>query len=128
MYYTATTGRTVGIFLRWADCYTSVKDYAGAKYRKWDTLDQAVQHLNQQGIKHPAIYVHDQETATILSEYCTAQDIQLPTEVECIQVMVHHLGHGIYAEVAGLLGKFNHQRPIKRVNNFCYVHRTVHNV
>jgi hypothetical protein len=88
-----------------------VKDYAGAKYRKWDTLDHAVQHLNQQGIKHPAIYVHDQETDTLLSEYCTAQDIQQPPEVECIQVTVHHLGHGVYAEVVGVLGKFNVLQP-----------------
>ena len=76
MYYTATTGRTVGIFIHWTDCYDSVRDYAGGWFRTWGTLDQAVQHLNQHGIKHPAIYVHATETATLLSEYCTVQDIQ----------------------------------------------------
>jgi hypothetical protein len=82
-----------------------VKDYAGAKYRKWGALEHAVQHLNQHGIKHPAIYIHVTGTATLLSEYCTDQDIQLPAETECIRVTVHYLGHEVYAEVVGLLGK-----------------------
>ena len=105
MYYTATIGRRVGIFLRWTDCYSSVRDYAGAKFRKWDTLDLATCHLNQHGIKHPAIYIHDQETATLLPAYCANQDIPQPTEVEYIGTTVHNLGHGVYAEVVGVLGK-----------------------
>jgi hypothetical protein len=105
MYYTATTGRTVGIFIHWTDCYDSVRDYAGGWFRTWGSLEHAVQHLNRHGITHPAIYIHVTGTATLLSEYCTDQDIQLPAETECIQVTVHHLGHGIYAEVVGVLGK-----------------------
>jgi len=40
-FYAVANGRTVGIFLTWNDCKTSVNGYQHAIYKKFDTRDEA---------------------------------------------------------------------------------------
>lgn len=40
-FYAVANGRSIGIFLNWNDCNTSVKGYKNASYKKFDTEEEA---------------------------------------------------------------------------------------
>jgi ribonuclease HI len=40
-FYAVANGRTIGIFLNWDDCHTSVIGYKNASYKKFDTKEEA---------------------------------------------------------------------------------------
>ena len=44
-FYAVANGRTPGIFLNWGECNESVKGYKNAKYKKFDTKEQAEQFI-----------------------------------------------------------------------------------
>ena len=41
IFYAVANGRKTGIFLNWIDCNNSVKGYPNAKYKKFNTIEQA---------------------------------------------------------------------------------------
>lgn len=44
-YYAVANGQTVGIFTNWNECKASVIGYKGAKYKKFETTDEAAQYI-----------------------------------------------------------------------------------
>ncbi|XP_004922968.1 ribonuclease H1 [Bombyx mori] len=48
-FYAVAKGRTSGIFMTWADCEAQVKGFSGAKYKKFDTINQAQDYVVTQG-------------------------------------------------------------------------------
>jgi len=44
-YYAVANGQTVGIFTNWNECKASVIGYKGAKYKKFETNEEAAQYI-----------------------------------------------------------------------------------
>jgi len=47
VYYAVANGRTIGIFTTWNECNNSVKGYKNAKYKKFDTKEDATQFIHE---------------------------------------------------------------------------------
>ena len=45
-YYTVWKGHKTGIFEKWEDCKSQIKDYQGAQYKSFETFDAAKKALN----------------------------------------------------------------------------------
>ncbi len=48
-YYAVKAGRNPGIYDSWAECEAEVKGYKGAKYKKFDTLEEAQDFIEEEG-------------------------------------------------------------------------------
>lgn len=48
-FYAVAKGRTVGIFMTWADCEAQVKGFSGARYKKFDTINNAQSFIDSIG-------------------------------------------------------------------------------
>ena len=47
VFYAVANGRTIGIFMTWNDCNNSVKGYKNAKYKKFDSKEEAVKFIHE---------------------------------------------------------------------------------
>ena len=45
-YYAVANGRNIGVFLNWNDCKKSVNEFKNAKYKKFDTKEEAENFIN----------------------------------------------------------------------------------
>ena len=48
-YYAVKTGKKVGVFETWAECKEQVTGFSGAKYKKFGTLDEALDFIEDEG-------------------------------------------------------------------------------
>lgn len=48
-YYAVKTGRTPGIYESWAECEAEVKGFKGAKYKKFTTIEEAQDFIEEEG-------------------------------------------------------------------------------
>lgn len=46
-FYAVARGKTPGIFMTWPDCESQVKGFSGAKYKKFNTVNEAQEYINQ---------------------------------------------------------------------------------
>lgn len=106
MYYSVVVGRKIGIFLAWKDCREFINNYTGAKFRKWETLREATQHLNKHGITHGVIIVHDSGNETSLADYCSRLSLAIPEEIEYEHCSLFNLYSGLYISVVSTLGMY----------------------
>ncbi|MDR7870967.1 MAG: ribonuclease H family protein [Tissierellaceae bacterium] len=56
-YYAVKNGRNPGIYYTWAECESEVKGFAGAKYKKFSTYEEAVNFIEGVDIKLDEISV-----------------------------------------------------------------------
>ena len=57
-YYAVSTGRSTGIFTSWGNAQKQVIGYKGAVYRRYPTLDEALQDMQVNGHSDPPIFNH----------------------------------------------------------------------
>jgi len=70
MFYSVPVGRKTGVFFTWGLARSAVLKYPGAIFRKWKTLREAVQHLNEHGIDNDNTDVHTPKGIMSLAAYC----------------------------------------------------------
>jgi len=60
-FYAVANGRNIGIFLNWNDCKKSVKDYKNARYKKFNTKEEAELYikLNYKSIEINSLNIPD---------------------------------------------------------------------
>ena len=46
-FYAVANGETTGIFTKWSDCNTSIKGYSNARFKKFDTEEEAANYINK---------------------------------------------------------------------------------
>ncbi len=99
MFYSVANGRSVGVFTSWSLCNEAVGDYPGAVFRKWETLKEAVQHLNRHGIQNDAINVRTDEELVPLLGYCGQLAIPVPAGVPYAHQKLFKLGGGTFVGI-----------------------------
>lgn len=64
-FYAVAKGRTPGIFFTWSDCETQVKGFSGARYKKFNTVNEAQAFLEANGDNKLSKAIRKSDTKTV---------------------------------------------------------------
>ena len=117
-YYVVWNGRKTGVFDSWKDCEESVKGFEGAKYKSFDSLEQAQKAFND----NPDKFISkNKKTKPVLQTILTANlpiYESISTDAACSGnpgVMEYR---GVYTKNGDTLFYYKHQRGTNNIGEF----------
>lgn len=117
-YYVVWNGRKTGVFDSWKDCEASVKVFEGAKYKSFDSLEQAQKAFND----NPDKFISkNKKTKPVLQTLLTANlpiYESISTDAACSGnpgVMEYR---GVYTKNGDTLFYYKHQRGTNNIGEF----------
>lgn len=75
MFYAVKNGRTPGIYSTWAECEAQVKGFAGAKFKKFSTKEEALSFINEEEIIKEEPVINDSIFAFVDGSYNPATKV-----------------------------------------------------
>ena len=117
-YYVVWNGKKTGVFDSWKDCEESVKGFEGAKYKSFDSLEQAQKAFNDNPDKFNS---KNKKTKPVLQTLLTANlpiYESISTDAACSGnpgVMEYR---GVYTKNGDTLFYYKHQRGTNNIGEF----------
>ena len=87
LFYAVVAGTKTGLFDSWDDCSASIHKFPRAKFRGFQSLEEAVEFLNMNSFTHDEIQVHTSGTSPKsenLSDYCKSKGCVVPASTALI--------------------------------------------
>lgn len=50
VFYAVRKGRAIGVYSSWYECEMQVKKYSGAEHQSFDSLEEAIEYIEEDGI------------------------------------------------------------------------------